>query len=378
MLLSDVSIRRPVFTAMMSLCLIVLGRDGRSAAWAPTSSRTSSFPVVIVTTVYKGAGPGEIETQVIKPLEDAVAGISGVDKIHSFSARERRHGGGAVQADRQPRPRGAGGARQGGRHQPTSCRSDADPPVVEPRGHRRRARSSPTRCRADLPSQELRKLIEDRSSRRWRRSRAWPRCASPAATCARSRSTSTWTRRRRRAWPRWQIAQRIGMENLNLPAGRLQLGPTELTVRTLGQFKDVDELRALPVAKSQHGRAGAAGRDRHRDRRRGRAPHHRAPQRQGRRHPRGGEAAGLQHREVSDAVKKKMAELAPALGNGFKATLLIDQSELIRENAHEVWIALIFGGAMAVLIILMFLLDLRGTFISLAGAAHLASSARSS
>ena len=41
--------------------------------------------MVVVTTVYKGAGPGEIETQIIKPIEDAVAGISGVDKIHSWS-----------------------------------------------------------------------------------------------------------------------------------------------------------------------------------------------------------------------------------------------------------------------------------------------------
>src|SRR5207302_2818771 len=67
---------------------------------------------------------------------------------------------------------------------------------------------------------------------------------------------------------------------------------------------------------------------------------------------------------VADAVKKALSKMAPAMGNEFKASLLIDQSELIRENAKEVWIALIFGGAMAILIILMFLLDARGTFIS--------------
>lgn len=42
----------------------------------------------------------------------------------------------------------------------------------------------------------------------------------------------------------------------------------------------------------------------------------------------------------------------------------MDQSTIIEANAHEVWIAIYFGGAMAVLIILLFLLDLRGTFIS--------------
>src|SRR5207237_2275567 len=62
--------------------------------------------------------------------------------------------------------------------------------------------------------------------------------------------------------------------------------------------------------------------------------------------------------------KKSLAVLEPAMGNGFKAQLLIDQSARIRENAKEVYVALFFGGAMAVLIILIFLLDARGTFIS--------------
>ena len=44
--------------------------------------------------------------------------------------------------------------------------------------------------------------------------------------------------------------------------------------------------------------------------------------------------------------------------------MLIDQALTIEANAHEVWIAIFFGGAMAMLIILLFLLDLRGTFIS--------------
>src|SRR5205823_1240469 len=68
--------------------------------------------------------------------------------------------------------------------------------------------------------------------------------------------------------------------------------------------------------------------------------------------------------KVADLVKKSLARLTPEMGNGFSSKLLIDQSDLIRANAHEVYVALFFGGAMAVLIILMFLLDPRGTFIS--------------
>src|SRR5207302_679037 len=68
--------------------------------------------------------------------------------------------------------------------------------------------------------------------------------------------------------------------------------------------------------------------------------------------------------DVADQTKAKLAEMGHALGHDFKTTLLIDQSELIRANAEEVYVALFFGGAMAVLIILLFLLDPRGTFIS--------------
>ncbi|MBS2021354.1 MAG: efflux RND transporter permease subunit, partial [Deltaproteobacteria bacterium] len=84
MTLSDVAIRRPVFTSMMALCLIVLGVMGFKSLGTDLFPDVT-FPVVVVTTVYKGAGPGEIETQVVKPIEDAVAGIAGIDKLHSYS-----------------------------------------------------------------------------------------------------------------------------------------------------------------------------------------------------------------------------------------------------------------------------------------------------
>ena len=84
MSISDVAIKRPVFTSMMALCLIVLGVLGAKRLGTDLYPDVT-FPVVTVTTVYRGAGPGEIETQVVKPIEDAVAGISGIDKIHSFS-----------------------------------------------------------------------------------------------------------------------------------------------------------------------------------------------------------------------------------------------------------------------------------------------------
>jgi len=59
MSLSDVAIKRPVFTSMMSLCLIVLGVLGLKRLGTDLFPDVN-FPVVMVTTVYKGSGSGEV------------------------------------------------------------------------------------------------------------------------------------------------------------------------------------------------------------------------------------------------------------------------------------------------------------------------------
>ena len=45
------------------------------------------IPVVTITTIYPGANPREMETQVTRPLEDAVAGLNDIDVITSLSGQ---------------------------------------------------------------------------------------------------------------------------------------------------------------------------------------------------------------------------------------------------------------------------------------------------
>ena len=84
MSISDVSIKRPVFTTMLAVFILVLGLIGLQRLGTDLFPNVS-FPFVTITTVYRGAGPAEIESQVVKPIEDALAGISGVETIQSFS-----------------------------------------------------------------------------------------------------------------------------------------------------------------------------------------------------------------------------------------------------------------------------------------------------
>jgi hydrophobic/amphiphilic exporter-1 (mainly G- bacteria), HAE1 family len=361
MLLSDVSIRRPVFTAMLSLCLIVLGVMGYSRLGTDLYPDVS-IPVVVVNTIYKGAGPGELETQVIKPIEDAVAGISGVDKIHSFS---RENVGTVVvqfklsanldRSVQEVRDKVSGVANR--------LPQDADTPVVG-RVDISAVAVLTYAASAQADSRTVRKLIEDKLKPSLAQLEGVADVRINGGDVREIQVDIDLDKARAVGVSPMDISQRIGMENLDLPAGRLQLGPNELTVRSLGQFRDVDELRQLPVAQSRTGAQvrleeiatitdGVAER--------------RTTARLN-----GKDAVifeivkqpGSNTVAVSDAVKKALDKVVPTLGHDFQTTLLIDQSVPIRENAHEVWIALVFGGAMAVLIILMFLLDPRGTFIS--------------
>ncbi|HEX5749010.1 MAG TPA: efflux RND transporter permease subunit [Archangium sp.] len=361
MLLSDVSIRRPVFTAMMSLCLIVLGVMGYTRLGTDLFPDIS-IPVVVVNTLYKGAGPGEIETQIIKPVEDAVAGISGVDKIHSFS---RENVGTVIvqfklsanldRSVQEVRDKVSGITYK--------LPQEADVPVVG----RVDISAVPVltyAASAEVDSRAVRKIIEDKLKPSLAQLEGVADVRINGGDLREIQVDVDLDKARAVGVSAMDIAQRIGQENLDLPAGRLQLGPTELTVRSLGQFKSVDELRQLPVAQSRTGAQvrleeiatvtdGAAER-----RTTARLNGNDAVILEVIKQP------GSNTVAVSDAVKKAMDKVVPTLGYGFQTRLLIDQSVDIRENAHEVWVALLFGGAMAVLIILMFLLDPRGTFIS--------------
>ncbi len=88
MLLSDVSIKRPVFATVMSLILIVLGVV--SFTRLPLRELPDvDPPVVSVNTSYTGASAAVVESRITQVLEDAISGIEGVDTITATSRNGR-------------------------------------------------------------------------------------------------------------------------------------------------------------------------------------------------------------------------------------------------------------------------------------------------
>ena len=88
MMLSDVSIRRPVFATVLSLMLIVLGLIAFTRLPLRELPNIDP-PIVSVDVTYPGASAGVVETRVTQVLEDALSGIEGVETIQSQSRNGR-------------------------------------------------------------------------------------------------------------------------------------------------------------------------------------------------------------------------------------------------------------------------------------------------
>jgi multidrug efflux pump len=88
MKLSDISIKRPVFATVLSLLLIVLGVMAFSRLTLRELPAIDP-PVVSVEVSYPGASAAVVETRVTQILEDALAGIEGINTIESRSSNGR-------------------------------------------------------------------------------------------------------------------------------------------------------------------------------------------------------------------------------------------------------------------------------------------------
>ncbi|MGL5252934.1 MAG: efflux RND transporter permease subunit, partial [Moraxella sp.] len=84
MWLTRVSINNPVFATMLMLALMVIGLLATSRMKVEEFPDIE-FPFVVVSTVYSGASPEVIETDITKKIEDQVNTIAGVKEVTSIS-----------------------------------------------------------------------------------------------------------------------------------------------------------------------------------------------------------------------------------------------------------------------------------------------------
>ena len=82
--LADISIRRPIFITCVVILMLAVGILGMKKLGVDLFPDVT-FPVVTVQTIYRGAGPQEIETLISKPLEDEISTLGGLKRLTSVN-----------------------------------------------------------------------------------------------------------------------------------------------------------------------------------------------------------------------------------------------------------------------------------------------------
>jgi multidrug efflux pump len=88
MVLSTLSIRRPVLATVMSLMIVLIGLVAYQRLPVREYPNIDE-PVVTVETTYRGASAEIIESRITTPLEESLSGIEGIEVLSSISRQER-------------------------------------------------------------------------------------------------------------------------------------------------------------------------------------------------------------------------------------------------------------------------------------------------
>lgn len=242
------SVKKPVTITMIVLIIILLGAVSLSKLKVDLMP-SIELPYAMVQTTYEGAGPEEIENLITKPLEQVIVTIENIDTISSIS----NEGSSILLLQ-------------------FNFNTDMDNATLQMRekidmikGYLPEGTSSPVVMKLDpnsMPIMQLaisskgdiyttQKIAEDVIQPRIERIEG---TASANVYGGLEREVEIVLKEEMLKGFNLNskyVAQILQAENLNLPGGTVMKGSNELTVRTVGEFKSVEEIRnvTIPLAK---------------------------------------------------------------------------------------------------------------------------------
>ena len=352
-------VRRPVTVLMMFLAVVVLGilLVGRvNIDLLPDVT----IPVAMVTTVYPGAGPEEVEAEVTKHIEEAVGKVGGLKTLQSSSGdnfsvvvAEFEYG---TDMDAT-----LATIRDNLGQVSSLLPDDAEEPVV--------AKADPSAMPVVFlgvsggeDERALRELADHIVKRELEKVSGV--AAVNVMGGLEREILVTVDRRRLEAYSLsvQQVAGALAAENLNVPGGRITTSQIEYDVRTLGKFRSVEEMGSILVGT----RNGVPIRlcdvaqvsDTHKEQRTITRVNGKP----------GVTILVIKNTDantvkVAGGVREAVSRLGPRLPKGVSAEVLLDTSEFIMHSVNNTKDVLIEGAILAVLVIFWFLGSLRSTVI---------------
>jgi HAE1 family hydrophobic/amphiphilic exporter-1 len=360
MRLSDLCIRRPVFTTMLIASLVVLGLASYRDLGLDAFPRIE-FPTITVTTTLEGATPEEVESQITKPIEEVVNTISGIDELRSTT----KEGISQVFVSfvlEKPVEVAANEVRDKVATILAQFPPGTDPPIIE----KLDPDATPILALVISGRRSAREITEIADKQIKRQIETVNGVGSLTFVGDRKREIQLELDADRLAaygLAVEQVKQAVQQQNTEIPGGRITKGLREEGLRTLGRIDRVEDFSRLIVAdvKGAPVRIGDIGRAV-----------------DGTEEPRtlsrlNGENAvsllvrkqsGTNTVQVVDRVRQRVAEIRRTLPPDVRVVEVRDLSRFIRRSMKEVQEHLILGGILASIVVFFFIRNLRAAFIA--------------
>jgi multidrug efflux pump len=361
MILSDISVRRPVFAAVLSLLLVLVGVV--SFLRLPVRDLPAiEPPIVSIDTNYRGANAQVVENQITQVIEDRISGIEGIQTVTSRSRDGRSDITIEFSASRDI-DAAANDVRDRVSGVLDNLPQEADPPEIS---------------KVDVDAQPIlwmnvihpgwtKMQLTDYADRvlvdRFASIDGVSRVQVGGDARAAMRVWLSRSQLLAYGLTTTDIENALRRQNVELPAGRIEGADANLQVRVTRQFTSVEDFRNLVVSRGADGyqvRLGDVARvvlepeNRYNFFR-----------------SNGEEAVGLgvvrqsgaNTLQVANDVKAAMAEVQKTLPEGMELAVSFDSSLFIERAIDNVWITLLEAAVLVVAVIWIFLGSLRATII---------------
>ncbi|MBN2372812.1 efflux RND transporter permease subunit [bacterium] len=358
MKLSRFSIDRPIFTIMITLIIILLGAVALSRI--PIDLMPDiTYPTLSISTSYENASPEEIEELITRPIEEAMSAVPGVEEVTSSSS----------EGSSNVRVTFTWGTDLDVAANDIRDRLDRVIPRLPDEAERPSLRKFDLAgfpvlilgASSNLDPIQMRKIIDNQVKYRIERI---PGVASLDIFGGLNREIHVnlnLDRIKSMGLSLDQILDRIRVENINVPAGILERGNLQVLVRTPGEFTSLDELRDTVISV----REGAVVKLRDL------AEVDDSWEKVTRIVRINGipginlgifKQSGKNTVSVAKAVLKELEKINQEIPQ-INITPIIDTSEYIRRSVKNVGFAAIYGGLLAILVLLFFLGNIRSTAV---------------
>ncbi|MCE5246517.1 efflux RND transporter permease subunit [bacterium] len=361
MFLSNLSIKRPVFAAVMMLALVTLGAFSYKRL-AVDMYPDVEIPFLLITTKFPGASPETVEREVTRRVEEAVNPIAGVKHVNSQS----REGVSLVFVEFQLEVK-VNDAAQEARTKIGKVRGQLPQGIEEPIIEKFEFGSLPIVSLAmeskSLTARELSTLVDKRFRRRIENLSGVGRLDVVGPTTREVNVDVRPDRLQALGMGVDELMNGLAAENVNVPVGRVDHGSVEQPMRVAGRPKQVEGFESMAVVA----RGGvpirladvADVKDGVEERRSlafvdGRPAVALDVIKQ----------SGANTVAVVDRVFKEVETIRGELPQGTTIQVVRDSSGPIRDSVRDVQETMVIGALLTVLIVFLFLNSWRSTVIT--------------